>query len=131
MGRPQGTKKLVSDKISQLEGNRTSTQSQSPDSLPTVDFASSQDCSIKVCVCVCMRAHAWVCVSVCVLVPPGLRSPCVHAWCFQGSLLDSEARVCVCVCVCLSVCLSLSKEDFWSPWTQRLLHACVSVCMCV
>ena len=106
MGRPQGTKKLVSDKISQLEGNRTSPQTQSPDSLPTVDFASSQDCSIKVCVCVRVRAHAWVCMSVCVLVPPGLRSPCVHVWCFQGSLLDSEAPACVCVCV--HVCLSVS-----------------------
>ena len=133
MGRPQGTKKLVSDKISQLEGNRTSTQSQSPDSLPTVDFASSQDCSIKVCVCVCVHACSCMGVRVCVCVgptwtqkslctcvvfprkPSGLRGPCV----------------CVCVCVCLSVCLSLSKEDFWSPWTQRLLHACVSVCMCV
>ena len=137
MGRPQGTKKLVSDKISQLEGNRTSTQSQSPDSLPTVDFASSQDCSIKVCVCVCacVLMHGCACLCVCWShldseVPVYMRGVSKEAfW--------TQRPVCVCVCVCVSVCLSLSPRKTSGPPGLRgscmrvCLCACVSECVCI
>ena len=97
MGRPQGIKKLVSDKISQLERNRTSTQTQSPDSLSTVDFADSQDCSIKVCVRVCV---CWSHLDS--EVPVYMRGVSKGA---SWSHLDSEAPACLCVCVSECVCI--------------------------